>query len=132
MSKEVAKRGMAYLSHQGYLVRNVTFTDGSKTTSYIHREIMEKHLGRPLLDSEIVHHKDEVKHNNELSNLELTTRAVHNTTHRLGVEYERLICPSCKFEFQKDSRLVRFSQKKGRVMCCSQSCAAFYRSVQRA
>lgn len=37
----------------------------------IHRQIMERHLGRELLKTEIVHHKDGDDHNNHLSNLEL-------------------------------------------------------------
>ena len=35
------------------------------------RQIMEKHLGRKLLPTEIVHHKDENQENNEISNLQL-------------------------------------------------------------
>lgn len=36
-----------------------------------HRYVMEKHLGRELLDTEVVHHKDNNKLNNDISNLEL-------------------------------------------------------------
>lgn len=34
-----------------------------------HRYVMEQHIGRPLLTSEIVHHKDHNKQNNAIDNL---------------------------------------------------------------
>lgn len=37
----------------------------------VHRAVMAKHLGRPLLPGETVHHKDGVRTNNNLANLEL-------------------------------------------------------------
>lgn len=54
------------------------------TTNNEHRLVMEAKLGRELLSSEIVHHKDECKGNNEPSNLELTTRKEHSRLHMLG------------------------------------------------
>lgn len=46
-----------------------------------HRIIMEKKIGRPLLRSEIIHHKDGDRSNNKISNLEILTQAEHAKEH---------------------------------------------------
>lgn len=46
-----------------------------------HRVVMERELGRALLPSEIVHHKNEDKGDNSPSNLEVLTRADHVREH---------------------------------------------------
>ena len=62
--------------YDGYLVR-VEF----KNKVYIHREVMENHLNRTLLITEIVHHKDGDKKNNCIDNLEILTRKSHMEEH---------------------------------------------------
>jgi len=46
-----------------------------------HRLIMEQFIGRMLTPDEVIHHKNGIKDDNRLENLELTTKAEHLKTH---------------------------------------------------
>lgn len=50
----------------------------------LHRLIVEKHLGRKLKKTEIVHHKNENQLDNRIENLEVMTRAEHIRHHHCG------------------------------------------------
>lgn len=52
-----------------------------------HRVVMEMHLGRYLELNEVVHHKNHVKHDNRISNLEVLDHAEHTTLHHTGVKF---------------------------------------------
>jgi len=51
---------------------------------YVHRLIMEEYLGRPLLTSEEIHHKDENKRHNDPSNFDIKSKADHANYHSDG------------------------------------------------
>lgn len=54
---------------------------GSSGYKLEHRLIMEKHIGRPLMPHEAVHHIDENKLNNNIKNLLLITKSEHAKIH---------------------------------------------------
>ena len=67
VSPRRAPRGAGHLNKEGY--RNIRLASGKLVAE--HRLVMEKHLGRKLERWENIHHRNGVRHDNRLENLEL-------------------------------------------------------------
>lgn len=73
----IGKDGYVYLRGEGVFNHPNKRTDGLPK----HRYVMSQHIGRPLLPSEVVHHKDGNKLNNNIENLEILSTSQHGKTH---------------------------------------------------
>jgi hypothetical protein len=75
-------RGGRALDKDGYVL--VQAPERGRRGGYIleHRLTMEKKIGRAIRPDEIVHHKNEIKSDNRISNLELLSKKEHDERHR--------------------------------------------------
>ncbi len=99
----------------------------------LHRIVMENHLGRVLNKTEIVHHIDENKKNNDISNLKVMTASEHAILHakEKGQTLLELKCPNCNNVFVKEKRATHIGKKQGKYTCCSKKCRGqFSRNIQ--
>jgi hypothetical protein len=91
----------------------------------LHRVIMENKLGRLLLPSEQVHHKDENKFNNNEDNLIILSVSDHAKLHNKKAKPIELICSICgkTFYVRPNYYRVRVGRNHNHNISCSRSCA---------
>lgn len=106
------------LGYEYFLDKNHPLASGAAGFVYYHRHLVSISIGRWLNKNEIVHHKDENKSNNNLSNLELTTLHEHMLIHGIGSEKLKDIkCLNCATIFKPNNSSTKF---------CSRSCYSIY------
>lgn len=67
----------------GYIMLSIPDYPSADPNGYVyeHRYVMEQHLGRFLKTDEHIHHVNEIKSDNNLSNLKVLTRSEHARIH---------------------------------------------------
>lgn len=110
---------------RGYVLVQCPDHPSARKNGYIleHRLVMSEHLGRPLGDDELVHHKNGDKSDNRLANLEVMDRPTHTAVHSTGEENGRWVdmppktCAKCGTSFMPAHRC---NYKRARF--CSRAC----------
>lgn len=97
---------------------------GKRTTQSYPRYLMEKHLGRKLLESEHVDHINDNFTDNHIENLQLLSQDENSRKSAKDKELISFICPICKKESTKSASKVRHNRLQGKAgPFCSKSCA---------
>ena len=76
-----------YKTSRGYIGVYV----GDYNSKLKHRLVMEEHLGRELTNNETIHHKNGIKDDNRIENLEIVLRSAH---------HGKVACPYCDKTFK--------------------------------
>lgn len=92
---------------------------------YVHREVMEAHLGRKLRRDEVVHHRNEDPSDNRIENLEVMSNAKHTSIHFKRLHVGTYVCVKCGKKFERLERAERRRVALGRSgPFCGKSCSA--------
>lgn len=78
VSRNLHKLGIETKKIKGFYTSKGGYEISTLTGKPIHREIMEKQLGRTLLFTEHVHHKNGIRNDNRIENLEVLNASQHH------------------------------------------------------
>jgi hypothetical protein len=95
------------------------FVDGKQ--KLVSRHTMEQHLGRALLTSELVHHRDGDPFNNTLENLQIVSRAEHKRIHAAIGESTRL---KKRWQFDVEAIVRRYERESATEIAKSLGCSS--------
>jgi hypothetical protein len=101
--KNGAWNGGRFVRYDGYIAVRVApddffFPMAKNGYAQEHRLVMAKHLKRCLLAWEFVHHKNGIKADNRIENLELTTNTKHHTITMLTRQIKLLLTENKKLK----------------------------------
>jgi hypothetical protein len=116
-------KGGRFKDDDGYILVYCPDHPYARNSRYVaeHRLVMEKHLGRYLEPKEYIHHKNEIKDDNRLENLQLVSYKEHYIIHHgKREEMKNRYCKDCgsnsTYVF-KDGRPNWYNKGKGLWQC---------------
>lgn len=107
------------LKREGYILVKISSNDpyfamaDNKGYVFEHRLVMGRKLGRCLLPSEHIHHKDGNRDHNVQENLELTNRHLHKLSYSMGYQQGYQDCAQIReHQLEKEIRLLRWQVRE--------------------
>lgn len=112
--------GGRHITHQGYVSLSMSLLSGPDLalvrprgprtrTIDEHRLVMARHLGRPLRPGEVVHHRNGIRDDNRLENLQLCTTNSHVMGH--GVPYYQRLQEALATIDRLERRITELEQR---------------------
>ena len=91
---------------------------------YEHHLVWWREHGSLPASDECLHHVNENRRDNRLSNLRLKLKKKHSSEHtsRRGRRVAQLCCPTCGVELVRATRLTHLARSKGKLTFCSSRC----------
>jgi hypothetical protein len=91
---------------------------------YEHQLVYWQNTGVIPGPGELIHHKNDNKHDNDFGNLELKVVGKHTADHNLGrpKKMVRLQCPGCGKIFERSRRLTHLASTTRKFTSCSRAC----------
>jgi len=82
-------KGGKYIDHRGYVYINSPNHPSCRADNYVqeHRLVVEKHLGRYLKPTEIIHHINHNPSDNRIKNLTIMSTSKHSAMHWAGKKF---------------------------------------------
>lgn len=99
-----------YKRKDGRLVIIKYMPHGTSITQSYPRFLMEQHLGRKLLATEVVDHINNNPSDNRIENLQVTSYKVNNTKDRNPPQMEEFECPRCGKIFKSLTKYYKIAQ----------------------
>ena len=121
------KKGNRQLTNYGYIRINT----GEKR-ELEHRVIMEKHIGRKLSPHEKIHHRNGIKTDNRIENLEITSHNIHMSKYhrkKPKIDWSEYVPPNHN---KIKTCIVDNCNNETRTRClCPKHAISFYRNYYR-